>query len=96
MDGTPRTPEEQLGRGINSFLAHLALGEVLVPGLERVTLVGVDPDGRVHTMSSLFSVRVNVYSTEFRLFACLGEMPAENLFPVVDIPPDFFAIVMHG
>ena len=90
-DGTACTPEERSGRGIHYFLAHLALGEVPFLGLEWVTLVGIDPDGRVHLMHSLFSVRVNVYSTECRLFACLGELPAEGLPPVVEIPPDFFA-----
>ena len=44
MDGTPRTPEERSGRGLHSFIAHLAFGEVPVPGLERVTLVRVDPE----------------------------------------------------
>ena len=80
-DGTARTPEERSGRGIHSFLAHLALGEVPVSGLERVTLVGVDPDGRLHLMHSLFSVRFNLYSTECRLFACLGKLPVEGLPP---------------
>ena len=68
-DGTACTPEERTGRVLHGFLSHLALGEVPVPGLEKVTIVGVDRDGRVHIMHSLFSVRVNVYSTECRLFA---------------------------
>ena len=42
-------------------------------------------------MHSLFSVHVGVYSTGCRLFACLGELPAEGLPPVMEIPPDFFA-----
>ena len=45
---------------MHSFLSHLALGEVPVPGLERVTLVGVDKDGRVRLMHSLFSLCVDV------------------------------------
>ena len=59
-DGSVHTPEERTGRGLHAFLSHLALGEVPVPGLEKVTLVGVDEDRRVHLMHSLFSVRVNV------------------------------------
>ena len=59
-DGTARTPEECTGRGLHAFLSYLALGEVPVPGLERVTLIGIDADGRVHLMQSLFSVRVDV------------------------------------
>ena len=38
-----------------------------------------------------FSVRVNVYSTECRLFACIGELPAEGLLQVIELLPDFFA-----
>ena len=41
-------------------------------------------------MHSLFSVCVNFYSTECRLFACLGELPAEGPPPVIEISPDFF------
>ena len=89
-DGTARTPEECTGRGMHFFLSHIALGEVPAPVLERVTLVGVDEDGRVHLMLSLLSVRVDVYSTECHLFACLGELPAEGLPPVMEILPDFF------
>ena len=78
-DGRARTLEERTGRVLHAFLSHLALGEVPIPGLEKVTLVGVDEGGRVHLMHSLFSVRVNVYSTECRLYACVGELPAEGL-----------------
>ena len=41
-------------------------------------------------MHLLFSVQVNVYLTECRLFAYLGELPAEGLPPMVEIPPDLF------
>ena len=91
-DGTARTPEERTGQGLHSFLSNLALGEVPVPGLERITLIGVDTEGRVHLIHSLFSVRVDVYSIECRLFACLGELPAEDLPPVTEISPDFVAV----
>ena len=90
-DGLARTQEECTGRGLHTFLLLLALREVPVPGLEKVTLLGVDKDGRVHLMHSLFSVRVNVYSTECRLFACVGELPAEGLPQVTELLPDFFA-----
>ena len=68
-DRTDCTPEECLGQGIHYFLSHLLFGEVLDTGLERVTLVRVDPDRRVHLMHLLFSVRVNVYSNLCCLFA---------------------------
>ena len=42
-------------------------------------------------MHSLFSVCVNVYYTECRLFACMGELPAEGLPQVTELLPDFFA-----
>ena len=86
MEGTARTPEERSGRGLHSFLAHIVLGEVPVPSLEQVTLVGVNPDRQVHRMHLLFSASVNVYLTECRLFACLGELPAKGL-PLGDIDP---------
>ena len=41
-------------------------------------------------MHSLFSVRVNIYSSECRLFTCLSELPAEGLPQVMEISPDFF------
>ena len=89
-DGTARTPEERTGGGLYAILLHLALGEVPVPGLVRVTLVGVDEDGRVHLMHLLFSVRINVYSTECHIFACLGELPSEGLPQVTEILPGIF------
>ena len=70
-----------MGRVIDSFLAELASGVVLVPGLERVTMVGIEPDRRVLLLKSLFSVQVNVYLTKRRLFAYLGELPAEPPTP---------------
>ena len=84
-------PEERLGRVINSFLVQLASGVDLVPSLERVTMVGLDPYERVLLLHSLFSVQVNVYSTQRRLFACLGELTTKGLPPVVEIPNKAFA-----
>ena len=84
-------PEELSGRGIHSFLAQLALRADPVSGLEQVMVVGVDPGRRVHLMNLLLSVRVNVYLTQQRLSACLGELPAEGLSPVVEVPEKAFA-----
>ena len=42
-------------------------------------------------MHSLFSVRVDVYSSECHLFACLSELPAKGLPPVMEISSYFFA-----
>ena len=62
-DGAALSEEKRLGRGIRSFLAQLASGMDPAPGLERVTLVGVDPYRMVHLAHSLFSVRFDIYLT---------------------------------
>ena len=54
-------------------------------------MVRVNLDGRVHLMHSLFSVRLDLYSTQRRLFACLGDLPAKGLPPVVEILDKAFA-----
>ena len=90
-DWTARTPKESTGQGLHAFLLHLELGEVPVPGLERVTLISLNAYRRVHLMHSIFSVHDNIYSTKCRLFACLGKLPAEGLPLVTEISHDFFA-----
>ena len=90
------TPEESMDRGLDAFLSHLALGKALVSSLERITLIGVDADGREHLMHSLFFIRVDLYSTECRLFAYLGELPAGGLPPMTEISPGFFAARREG
>ena len=89
--GAALTPAKRSGRGIHSFLAHLKSGVDPVPGLDRVTVVRVDPDRRVHLMHSLFSFRVELYSTQPHLFAGLGNLPPEGLPPVAEIPDEAFA-----
>ena len=42
-------------------------------------------------MHLLFSVRINIYSTQCRLFACLGKLPTKGLPTVVETPHNFFA-----
>ena len=39
-DGAALSSDKRSGRGIHSFLAQLALGVDLIPGLDQVTLVG--------------------------------------------------------
>ena len=55
-DGAALPSEKHLGQGIHSFLVHIFSGVDHIPGLERVTLVGVDPDIVVHLLHSLLSV----------------------------------------
>ena len=76
-DGTACTLEVRSVRVIHYLLAELASGVAPIPSLERAKTVRLDPDGRVLLMHSLFSVQVNVYSTQRYLFACLGELPAK-------------------
>ena len=90
--------EKRLCRGIHYFLAQLAqlaqlvqlvqlaLGVDLVPGLERMMVVGVNPVGRVYLMHSLFPVWDDLYSIQQHLFACLDKLPAKGLPPMVEIP----------
>ena len=78
------------GRGIHSFLVQLALGVDHIPVPERLNLVGVNPDEMLHLFQLLFSVLVDIYSTRQCLFACRGELTAEGLPPVVDIPNESF------
>ena len=69
-----------------------SVGLDLVPGLDRVILIEVNPDRRVLLMHFIFSIRVNVYSTQVRLFTCLGKLPAEGLPMVLEISDKAFAV----
>ena len=90
-DGVALLAEKRSIRGIHSFLAQLESGVDPVPGLERVTLVWVEPDRIVYLMHLLLSVWVDIYLTSQCMFACLGKLPAEGLPLVVDIPHEAFA-----
>ena len=67
-DGAALPLDKRSGRGIQSFLAHIPLGVDHIPGLDRVNLLGVDPDGMVHLFHSLLSVLIDIYSTSRCLF----------------------------
>ena len=62
-DGADLPSDKRLGQGIHSFLAQLALVVDNIPGLDRVTLVVVEPDGMVNLLHSLFSIPVDLYSS---------------------------------
>ena len=89
--GADLSMEKRSVQGIQSFLAKLTLGVDLIPILERVTLVGINPDGMLHLIHLLFSVRVNLYLNSLCLFACMGELLAEGLPLLVEIPLESFA-----
>ena len=84
-DGRPLSIEKSSGRGLHSFLDHLASGVDPVLVFERVALLKVNPDGTVHLLHSLFSVPVGLYSNSRWIFACCGEPHSESLPPVVDM-----------
>ena len=60
--GAALPSDKRFFRVIRSFVAQLVPGVDLIPGLEQVTLLGVDPEGMVHLFHSLFSVLVDLYS----------------------------------
>ena len=74
-DGGPLSADKRSRQGFHSFLAHLASRVDPVPRLEGVVLLQVDPDETVHVLNSLFSVPVDMYSTDRRIFACRGDLP---------------------
>ena len=88
--GAALTSEKCSVRVIHSFLAHILLGVDLIPGLERVILVGFNLDVMVNPMHLLFSVQVDTYLTSQRLFVCLVKLSAKGLPPVVEIPHEAF------
>ena len=68
-DGGPLSPDKRSGWGVHLFLAHLASGVDLVPGVERMGLLQIDPDETLHILHSMSSVLFDLYSTARRLFA---------------------------
>ena len=80
------------GRGLHAFPSYLASRVDRVPGLERLSLLGVNLEGTVHLLYSFFSIPVGPYSTDRRLLVFSGEIPTEGLPPVTDIPVTSFAV----
>ena len=62
-DGTALTLNKHSDRGIHSFLDQLSSGVDYIPVMEQVAFIGVDQDGMVHLLHSLFSVPVDLYYT---------------------------------
>ena len=71
--------DKRTGRGLHYFLAHLAAGVDLIPGLEQLALLGFEPDRTVHLFHSLLSVPVDLYLSTSHLFACRFELSKEGL-----------------
>ena len=89
-DGESLSLEKRLVRGVHSFLAQLKSVVEIVPRLEQVTLVRINSDVMLHLMHLVLSVWVDMYSTSRHIFACLGELTAEGLPPVVETPHKAF------
>ena len=62
-DGMALTLDKRLSRGIHSFLDQIMSGVDHILRLGRVSLLGFDQDKTVHSLHSLFSVLVDLYST---------------------------------
>ena len=91
-DGGPLSRDKRSGRGVHSFLVNLASRVDPVPGFERVVLLQFDPDGTVHFLHSIFSVLVDLYSMDQRIFAFWIELPLKGIPPVVELPVDAFSV----
>ena len=63
-DGKALSTERRSGRTIQTFLGHLASYLDPVLGVKRLKLMGVNKDGTVHLLHSLFSVPVGLYSLD--------------------------------
>ena len=89
-NGATLTSDKHPGQGVHSFLSQLASAVYHIPVLERVIILGVDPDRMVHLLHSLLSVRVELYSTSRRIFACQSELLSKVLPLVLYIPHEVF------
>ena len=78
-DGGYLPTELQKGGGIHAFLGCIMAEAAPVPGLEDIMLLGVDRDGGLHILHSLFSVPVGSYDPVRQLFRCCRELPSEGL-----------------
>ena len=85
-NGEPLSTNLLKARGIHAFLELLTAEAAPVPGLAKLTLLGMYRDGRAHIFHSLFSVLVGPYNPDRRLFGCRGELPPEGLPAITDIP----------
>ena len=79
-------------RGSHAVLGHLDSRVDPAPGMESLTLLGIDPDGMVHLLHSFLSVLVGPYTTDRRLLAFSADLPQEGLPPATELPVEFFAV----
>ena len=54
-------------------------------------MIGVDQDGKLNLLHLLLSVPVGLYSTDRRLFTCLGKLLYKGLSPEVELHTEAFA-----
>ena len=84
--------ELRAGRGLHTFLGHLASRVDPVLGLDHLTLLGVNWDGTVYLLHPFFSVTVDPYFTDWRLLTFVGGLPLEGLPPVTELLVDAFTL----
>ena len=83
--------EIQKGGGIHTFLGRLNSEAALVHGLAGLTVLGVDQDGGVHILHSLFSVPVGPYGPDRWLFGWRRKLTLEGIPEITEILVNSFA-----
>ena len=84
-EGGGLSSEHRPGRGIYSFLRHLAFAVEPSPGLDRLTVIGFKRYRTVHVLQLFFSVPVGQYYTEIGLLAFSWKIPLVGLPPVTEL-----------
>ena len=91
-EGGPLSAERRYGRVIHALLGNQAYRLEPSPGMEHLTLLGVNRDGTVYVLHSFFSVPVGRYSTDRRLLDFSGDRPMEGIPPMMDLPMASFTV----
>ena len=93
--GPPLLTDPWKGGGVHAFLGRRTAEAAPVLGLAELTFLGVDQDGGAHILHSLFSVPIGLYDSDRRLFGFCGELPAEGLPAITEIPVASF-VALHA
>ena len=67
-NGTPLSTDLWKGGGLHALLVRLTAEAAPVPGLAKLTLLGMERYGGAHILDLLFSVPVGPYDPDQRLF----------------------------
>ena len=91
-NGVALTRKGWKGGGVHVSLSRPTAEAAPVPGLVGLKPFGVERDGGAHILHSFFSVPVEFYGPDRRLFGCYGELPSEGLPTTTEIPVPSFAV----